>query len=1012
MKCRKNVKNLSQTEKDKFVNAVLALKAQDSVLHPGSQSRYDDFTETHLLAMHDMDTHAMRPESWGHVGSVFLPWHRELLYRFEKLLQDVDPDVTIPYWDWTRAQATGDDGYPFTHDFLGIDGDDGDEDRVKQEAGAPSPYPHAFDPEAWSATITVVDPDDPLDFFQRAFGEFNIAGTSNDAPNLPENDVNVTGTSTNYRAAINAANTYLTLRSRSEDLHNLVHRYVGGNMLRMTSPNDPIFFLHHAAIDRMWSIWQEKVAAGTDLYVQSSSTLGHKLNDAMLYNEPGDPAPFTTGATPANVIDGHAMHGDGVWYESDIPEIEDPAPSLDFIDIPEGLISYKAVKFKIKGCREVRFRITGAPTGNFGLTSMGTEFTATPVEEDDFFYGYVWVQLAAVAGAIPNSSVDIHAYLIDDEGYYAATEGGEYPLGDYSVTVTGTTEPRENNAVALVLDRSGSMAANAGGTSTRSQLLVNAIGVFRDLMQPNDEVAVVTFDDVVDAPIGMQTVSGAPAFDTVDLTPRNETWIGGGILEGAAQLTAATHTNKSMIVLTDGNQNVHPYIDELPAGTVTNRTYAIGFGLPGQVSDEALNDITSNTDGDLIITGNISTEEQRFNLTKYFVQMLVGVTNSDIILDPNGKLYFGSKDVIPFKISDADVYVDAIALCPIPQYLDFVLETPGGQLIKPSSVEPNVKYIMGRQVICYRMVLPALASDAAGSHGGTWKAILALKGREEIAKLMRNQEFAATAVSPRVDKYLPYSFIVHATSNVRLKAWKVQKSFGPGSDVQLYAALTAYDVPMNTAAGVWAEVTTPDQTTSVLKLERRGEGIYTSSFITSKAGVYKFRIRAEGYTQKGLAFTREKTLTAGVYYGGHGQSPPDRPDKFLCELLHCLFGEHKVLDDKAIERLREMGVDVKQLIDCMKKTCTEKEIKRASTNQTPPKIQRIAQVKFNNAGASKAVPVPASPKKKMRMKTPREKRQDFVTMFLPLDLEKEEKKSAAEPDQKQGKKAPHKGHNK
>ena len=80
----------------------------------------------------------------------------------------------------------------------------------------------------------------------------------------------------------------------------------------------------------------------------------------------------------------------------------------------------------------------------------------------DFFYGYVWVQLAAVAGPIANSSVDIHAYIIDQEGYYAATEGGEYPLGDFHVGLTATTVPRENNSVALVLDRSGSMAGSSG----------------------------------------------------------------------------------------------------------------------------------------------------------------------------------------------------------------------------------------------------------------------------------------------------------------------------------------------------------------------------------------------------------------------------------------------------------------------------------------------------------------------------------------------------------------------
>jgi tyrosinase len=34
----------------------------------------------------------------------FLPWHRVYLYEFEQALQDVCPDVTMPYWDWTMPQ--------------------------------------------------------------------------------------------------------------------------------------------------------------------------------------------------------------------------------------------------------------------------------------------------------------------------------------------------------------------------------------------------------------------------------------------------------------------------------------------------------------------------------------------------------------------------------------------------------------------------------------------------------------------------------------------------------------------------------------------------------------------------------------------------------------------------------------------------------------------------------------------------------------------------------------------
>ena len=66
MKCRENAKNLTADEWNRFVNAVQGVKAQDSVLHPGAQSRYDDFVETHLLAMHDMTTPAVAGRESGH----------------------------------------------------------------------------------------------------------------------------------------------------------------------------------------------------------------------------------------------------------------------------------------------------------------------------------------------------------------------------------------------------------------------------------------------------------------------------------------------------------------------------------------------------------------------------------------------------------------------------------------------------------------------------------------------------------------------------------------------------------------------------------------------------------------------------------------------------------------------------------------------------------------------------------------------------------------------------------
>lgn len=47
--------------------------------------------------------------------------------------------------------------------------------------------------------------------------------------------------------------------------HGNGHIFVGGENLDFySSPNDPIFFLHHAMLDRVWAIWQSQDAARLD----------------------------------------------------------------------------------------------------------------------------------------------------------------------------------------------------------------------------------------------------------------------------------------------------------------------------------------------------------------------------------------------------------------------------------------------------------------------------------------------------------------------------------------------------------------------------------------------------------------------------------------------------------------------------------------------------------------------------------------------------------------------------
>jgi tyrosinase len=81
-------------------------------------------------------------------------------------------------------------------------------------------------------------------------------------------------------------------RQRAESLHNVVHVWIGnrsGDMSLATSPNDPVFFLHHANVDRLWRAWQEQY--GLNVYSPDATEPdflnSHRKGDT-LFNLPGD----------------------------------------------------------------------------------------------------------------------------------------------------------------------------------------------------------------------------------------------------------------------------------------------------------------------------------------------------------------------------------------------------------------------------------------------------------------------------------------------------------------------------------------------------------------------------------------------------------------------------------------------------------------------------------------------------------------------------------------------------
>ncbi|KAJ3050265.1 hypothetical protein HK102_012325 [Quaeritorhiza haematococci] len=198
----------------RYLDAVNQLKkkpAKDGV----SKNLYEEFVAVH----------------WNHKGEshglpAFLPWHRVFLRRFEQALQEINPDITLPWWDTgldsqephkssiLSSQYFGSNGDPFTHCV--VDGAFANWNRSLPQEGCLQRHFDGgsivrpfYGPEALDQICRL----DSYDAFRRG-----IEGPA----------------------------------------HARVHVGINGDMAQMYSPNDPIFFLHHANIDRLWFLFQKQ----------------------------------------------------------------------------------------------------------------------------------------------------------------------------------------------------------------------------------------------------------------------------------------------------------------------------------------------------------------------------------------------------------------------------------------------------------------------------------------------------------------------------------------------------------------------------------------------------------------------------------------------------------------------------------------------------------------------------------------------------------------------------------
>ncbi|MDC7765253.1 MULTISPECIES: tyrosinase family protein [Priestia] len=237
-KVRKNVLHLTDTEKRDFIRAVLILK---------EKGIYDRYVAWHGAAG-KFHTPPGSDRNAAHMSSAFLPWHREYLLRFERDLQSINPEVTLPYWEWETDAQLQDPSQSaiWNADFMGGNGNPKKDFIV--DTG----------PFAAGRWTTIDEQGNPSGGLKRNLG------ATKEAPTLPtRDDVLKALKITQYDTPPWDMTSQNSFRNQLEgfingpQLHNRVHRWVGGQMgIVPTAPNDPVFFLHHANVDRIWAVWQ------------------------------------------------------------------------------------------------------------------------------------------------------------------------------------------------------------------------------------------------------------------------------------------------------------------------------------------------------------------------------------------------------------------------------------------------------------------------------------------------------------------------------------------------------------------------------------------------------------------------------------------------------------------------------------------------------------------------------------------------------------------------------------
>ncbi|KAK7946231.1 uncharacterized protein PG986_010552 [Apiospora aurea] len=219
-----------------YTDAVLCLRTKPSKLGL-SPTLYDDFTWVHAHLNDDI-----------HFVAQFLPWHRYFVHLYERELKSCGYNGVMSYWDWTLDTANRSSS-SIWDPYHGFGGD------------GVGPGPYRLD--SANPILDVCVQDGPfanltVAYAEAAYTPHCLSRNFNDGLAAFPGDMRSSAFSARAVADVQARHDYDRYRQDLEGgPHDAVHKAVGGELAVASSPNDPLFYLHHTQIHRLWWLWQQ-----------------------------------------------------------------------------------------------------------------------------------------------------------------------------------------------------------------------------------------------------------------------------------------------------------------------------------------------------------------------------------------------------------------------------------------------------------------------------------------------------------------------------------------------------------------------------------------------------------------------------------------------------------------------------------------------------------------------------------------------------------------------------------